>query len=125
MVLRRSIVFPLIGAACQAVGDGVIRSDGANILPTAGCPTAAMDQTVTTLAEIGLSPLSSFPDGTQGYLPGETSIALELQSCDANADQRGLPRPVDVNQDGFALCDAGALERQLVETGELFKNGFE
>lgn len=123
--LQRSILFPLIGGACQVAGDGVIRSDGANILPQAGCPLAPLDQTVAAIADIGMSPLSSFPDGSQGYLPGPASIALELQSCDVTTDQRGLPRPIDVNQDGFALCDAGALERQLIETGALFKSGFE
>ena len=106
-------------------GDGIVRSDGANIVPTAGCPITALDQSVANLADLGLSPLTTFPDGSKGYLPGPASIALDQQSCDATTDQRGLPRPVDIDQDGFALCDAGAIERQLSETPDLFKNGFE
>lgn len=123
--LQRSILFPLIGGACQVGGDGVIRSDGANFVPAAGCPTAAQDQTVGSLAELGLSALVTLSDGSQGYLPGAGSIVLERQTCNATLDQRGLPRPVDVDQDGFALCDAGAVERQVVESGALFADGFE
>jgi predicted outer membrane repeat protein len=123
--LQRSILFPLIGGACQVDGNGVIRSDGANLLPVAGCPTAAQDQTVGSLSDLGLSALVTLADGSQGYLPAVGSIALERQTCDAGLDQRGLPRPVDVDADGFALCDAGAVERQVVESGALFGDGFE
>ncbi len=125
VVLQRSLVFPLIGGACLSVGDGIVRSDGANIVPTAGCPVAAQDQTIANLANAGLSALTTFPDGSRGYLPNAGSIALDQQSCDVTTDQRGLPRPIDINQDGFALCDVGAIERQLDETPNLFRNGFE
>jgi predicted outer membrane repeat protein len=123
--LQRSLVFPLIGGACVTSGDGIVRSDGANIVPTAGCPITALDQSVANVADIGLSALTTFPDGSRAYLPGPTSIALDQQACDATTDQRGLSRLVDIDQDGFALCDAGAIERQLSETPDLFKNGFE
>lgn len=123
--LQRSVLFPLIGGACASNGTGAVLTDGANIVPNAGCPVGAEDQTVANQAAIGLSGLTTFADGSQGYLPDATSIALDRQSCDADTDQRGLLRPVDANLDGFALCDSGAIERQLNESPLLFANSFE
>lgn len=123
--LQRTLIFPLIGGACQSEGSGLIRSDGANIVPTAGCPITAQDQTVANMADIGLLPLAGFADGSMGYLPAPNSLALDQQACDATLDQRSMPRPVDGNQDGFSLCDVGAIERQLTESNVVFANGFE
>lgn len=45
------------------------------------------------------------------------------------ATQRQQPRRIDANDDGLPLCDAGAVERQLIESGggpgTLFRNGFD
>jgi hypothetical protein len=41
-------------------------------------------------------------------------------------DARDRARPVDGDQNGSALCDIGAAERQLVEVNDtLFRNGFD
>ncbi len=51
-------------------------------------------------------------------LPGSPAVdAGETVCTDANGvplttDQRGLPRPVDGNNDGIVNCDIGAVELQ-------------
>jgi CSLREA domain-containing protein len=59
---------------------------------------------------------------TQALLPGSPAIdAGDNVGCPAT-DQRGFPRPVDGNADGFPICDIGAFEAQtftlsIVKTG--------
>lgn len=124
--IEKSIIWPFLGGACQAAGNAALSSTGGNVLIVAGCPIDPMtDITVASFAALGLNPLTGFNDGSQGYLPAAGSITLDRLTCNPGADQRGLPRPIDIDGDGFVLCDAGALERQLVEATGLFANGFE
>ncbi len=61
----------------------------------------------------GLTPLGDHggPTFTHALLPGSEAIDIAPAASCPNADQRGRPRPADGDQDGSALCDAGAVER--------------
>jgi hypothetical protein len=76
----------------------------------------------------GLWPPEYYGDTTPTLVPNATSPAVDdplrvLGACH-NDDQRGLPRSVDGNGDGFVGCDSGAVERQPDEAA-LFFDGFE
>ncbi len=72
------------------------------------------------IAAIGLGPLQNNvgPTETHALLPRSLALDAGNAACtDANGnplttDQRGLPRPVDGNGDGVAVCDIGAFELQ-------------
>jgi hypothetical protein len=69
-----------------------------------------------------LGPLADNGGFTRTHLPGITAIDhAEAGACPAS-DQRGLPRPIDGDGDGTAICDAGAVEAQR-ET--IFADGFD
>ncbi|MFC1879800.1 choice-of-anchor Q domain-containing protein [Chloroflexota bacterium] len=63
-----------------------------------------------------LLPLGYYGGPTPGHLPQQDSPVLDISGCaELAADQRGLPRPVDlpaVPNEGEA-CDLGAMERQF------------
>ncbi len=128
--LRNSIVWPLIGGACFASG-GTLSSTGGNVGISASCPfNQASDLTVSDYASLKLGALADNGGGILTQLPQADSPVLERLSCDPGTDSRGLPRPVDFNNDAIPLCDAGAVERQLSEGGggggdAVFANGFE
>lgn len=66
--------------------------------------------------------------GTPSHLPRVGSPVIDVVSssvfCPPN-DQRGEERPVDGDGVGGALCDSGAVERQLVEPFVIFVDDFE
>jgi predicted outer membrane repeat protein len=65
----------------------------------------------------GLDPLmdNGGPTETHNLQPG--SAAIDSGDCAGTfTDQRFLPRPVDGNNDGSAICDRGAVEVQLALT---------
>jgi hypothetical protein len=72
----------------------------------------------------GLGPLADNggPTETHALLVGSTAIDAGEQNCTDGsgtpllADQRGEPRPIDGNSDGFVACDIGAYEVQPAAT---------
>ncbi|HWN41200.1 MAG TPA: choice-of-anchor Q domain-containing protein [Thermoanaerobaculia bacterium] len=77
--------------------------------PSAGDLAGTVDQPL----DARLTPLGDHggPTFTHALLPDSPAIDLAPASLCQGADQRGRPRPVDGDQDGTALCDAGAVER--------------
>jgi hypothetical protein len=98
---------------------------GGNNLVSAGCPRGASDSAVQTLAELQLSTLANHGGEVQTLLPATTSPAIDRRAC-VNVDARDQPRPVDADQNGSALCDIGAVERQSNELADgIFADGFD
>lgn len=85
--------------------------------------------TQVTSAQLALGPLADNggPTPTHALLPGSVAIdaapdCTDLDGEPIEADQRGIPRPADGDDDGTSVCDIGAFE---VGTDVLFANGFE
>jgi hypothetical protein len=85
--------------------------------------------TQVTSAQLALGPLADNGGATPTHalLPGSVAIdaapdCTDLDGEPIEADQRGIPRPADGDDDGTSVCDIGAFE---VGTDVLFANGFE
>lgn len=68
-----------------------------------------------------LAPLADNGGFTRTHAPGAAAIDHGGATCPGE-DQRGLPRPVDGDGDGTAICDAGAVEAQR---DTIFAGGFD
>lgn len=98
---------------------------GGNNLVGPGCPRGGSDTAVQNVAELQLSALGEHGGEVQTLLPALTSPAVDRRAC-VNVDARDRPRPVDADQNGSALCDIGAVERQLAEVNDaVFADGFQ
>lgn len=124
--IEQTLLWPGAGLACVSQIIGAIESLGGNI----GSPLCGMlapsDATSTTFAGFGLGEFANYGSALDTFLPlpGSPAIDRSLRSC--SFDARGKPAPVDGDGNGSALCDAGAVERQLREPPPaLFRNGFE
>lgn len=96
------------GRNCINVGE--FTSGGYNLEDAAWCP---LDQSTDFLnVNPQLQPLQFNSGRTQSHaiLPGSPATDLAPDDACAIADQRNILRPVDGDQDGEALCDAGAYE---------------
>ncbi|MCP5071456.1 MAG: hypothetical protein GY946_33260 [bacterium] len=88
--------------------------------------TCILDPTIdqVDVLDLGLEPLGDYGGSTPTHRPSSWSpvvdIPLAFVSTCPSVDQRGLPRPVDSDQDGIDECDAGAVELQMI-----FADGFE
>ncbi len=132
----RSILGDANADACGSDGNGTIQSLGFNVLQGFSCPfDAAGDFAVSTQADLRLNPLATNGGFMPTHLPAPDSVAVDRYDCpppapgDVLLDQRQQPRRIDADNDGLPLCDAGAVERQLIESGggagPIFRNGFE
>lgn len=70
---------------------------------------------------LGLLPLGDYggPTPTHALSPASPATDRALAAACPDADQRGMPRPVDGNGDGIAQCDAGAVELQGTDTRDI------
>lgn len=125
--IKDAVLWPLVGGGCGSSPLAIIESEGGNVGTAFGCAfNQSTDISVQTFNQIGLGHFLPYSNGTWAFTPSAQSIALDRTFCDPDVDQRAAPSPVDGNADGVATCDAGAIERQLIESSDvIFANGFE
>ncbi len=124
---KSSLLWPRQGAACVNVAPSGISSLGGNITDSSCNLSQSNDLIATTFSGFGLGEFANYGGAHNTFLPLPGSIAIDLAeiSCEPQ-DSRKKNAPIDGDGNGSALCDSGAVERQLVETaGALFRNGFE
>jgi predicted outer membrane repeat protein len=113
--------------------------DGYNLLEDGSCDVGSSNVVAPALLFVNPAPLYlTQPSGrlSRVLLPfnqaGLISPALDRApagspNCQFIVDQRGLPRPVDLQNvpNGDGVCDIGAVELQTVFNDAIFANGFE
>lgn len=122
--LGQSLIFSAQGQDCA--GSGSFQSLGANLgasschLNFAGTPETGADIVVVALAQLGLGEFANYGGRYRYWLPTAGSPVLNRFNCTGGVDARERPLPIG------GRCDAGAVERQLVEgPPALFRDGFE
>lgn len=127
MDIAGSLIWSRSGSACNIVAPATVTSFGGN-LGQLGCSlNAGSDAISSTLAGFGLGEFADYGGNHHTLLPmvGSPVIDRDGTSC-ASTDSRGRPSPVDGDGNGGVVCDAGAVERQLIELpAALFRDGFE
>ena len=73
-------------------------------------------------ADPALGPLAENGGFTRTHLPGGDALDRGITENCAATDQRGVERPIDGDADGVAVCDVGAVEREL---DLIFFSGFD
>lgn len=127
--IQRSLIWARAGTTCMTPSPGIasITSLGGNI-GALGCGlNAGSDGISSTFAGFGLGEFANYGGSINTFLPLPGSAAIDRggEGC-LSQDARLKPAPIDGDGNGSVLCDAGAVERQLVETpAALFRNGFE
>ena len=120
--LLNSLIAANSGADCVFVNTGF---DNQNNLDTDGsCGVGASNH--QTVADPMLSALANYGGLTPSHLPLPGSPAVDAgdDTLCPDHDQRGMNRPQDGDDNGSALCDIGAIERQLFED-TVFTGGFD
>ncbi len=125
--VERSLIWAAAGNTCSTSTTTSITSLGSNI-GALGCGmNAPSDAISSTFAGFGLAALAHNGGRIDTFLPQPGSAAIDRGGMDCFwRDARELPSPIDGDGNGSVLCDAGAVERQLVEVpGALFRSSFE
>jgi len=124
----RSLLWARAGTPCVSPGGAGITSLGGSI-GALGCGlNAPTDAISSTFAGFGLGDFADYGGRVNTFLPLPGSPALDRggAACSNSQDARDKPAPIDGDANGSVLCDAGAVERQLLELpAALFRNGFE
>ena len=125
--IARSLLWARAGSTCSFPGVESIFSSGSNIGASACGLNAPSDAISETFAGFGLGEFAHYGGRTNTFLPQPGSAAIDRGGSDcAPVDARDRPAPLDGDGNGSVLCDAGAVERQLLELpAALFRNGFE
>ncbi len=124
--VQRSLIWARAGTACVSSLSNII-SLGGNIGPLGCGLNAASDANASTFADFGLGEFANYRGRLITFLPQLGSPVIDRGGTNCLAqDARNMPAPIDGDGNGSALCDAGAVERQLRELpAALFRNGFE
>lgn len=124
-----SLLWSTSGTTCFTEPLGRIASAGFNLGPPAACQLdQPSDGALLSLPDFGLGEFANYGGRVDTFLPRPDSLAIDWRPCDGFSapDARLRLRPVDGNGSGTAECDAGAVERQLIEIpAALLRNGFE
>jgi predicted outer membrane repeat protein len=126
--IGKSLLWSDSSMTCSAP-PGLIQSERFNISTFSCGLNSVGDGFSETLAGFGLGEFANYGGRLDVYLPlpGSAAIDRSIDSCGFDAlDARGKPTPIDGDGNGSALCDVGAVERQLREPlPALFRDGFE
>ncbi len=129
---ERSVIATLGSNGCSTSGDGLIATLGKNVLMGFSCPfDTNNDIGVATAAFLKLDPLADNGGFAPTHLPALGSPIIDNHNCpfappeNPRLDQRGFTTGIDGDGDLVGLCDAGAVERQTMEDGAIFRSGFE
>jgi hypothetical protein len=121
LALQGNAIAVTNGVACATLSNGVLTNNGINIGPAScfGNPV------VNSFAGLGLGEFADYGGNQLNYMPLPGSVLLDRIACIGD-DARIKPRAVDIDGNGSALCDIGAIERQIGELpASLFRDGFE
>lgn len=125
-VLANNTIGVAVPAAqdCHGTTGAVIQGQGSWIQTNATCVFAETSHTLNQPANLGVLANNGGPTLTASPLANSPLIdrSSALAFCPA-ADQRALPRPVDGDSNGSAVCDIGAVE--VSASDNIFQNGFE
>lgn len=123
----RSLLWARAGTGCVTAGTASIVSLGGNIGPLGCSMNHGSDAISGVFSGFGLGEFANYGSRINTYLPLTGSAAIDRGGSDCvGSDARGRFAPVDGDGNGTALCDAGAVERQLREPPPaLFRDGFE
>jgi predicted outer membrane repeat protein len=91
---------------------GPITDNGGNLSSDNSCAFAAASSQNSINPQLGPLQDNGGPTQTQALLPGSPAIDAAVNCPPPAADQRGVARPQDGNNDGVATCDSGAYERE-------------
>ena len=125
--IERSLIWARAGSTCTTAVASGITSLGGNIGPLGCGMNAPSDAISSTFAGFGLGEFANYDGRVNTFLPLPSSPVIDRGGSGClSLDARRKPAPIDGDANGSALCDAGAVERQLREPPPaLFRNGFE
>ncbi len=119
VTIANSILTQNIGTVCG----GIITSQGYNLESGNTCVFTATGDLTNTAPLLGSLRNNGGPTPTMTLLPDSPAIdAGDTIDCPAT-DQRGVPRPLDGDEDGNARCDIGAVELSNVSVSDVTIDG--